>query len=129
MKKENLLPTSFFLLRRASSEPCAHEKKASLGRGAMCVLWIAASLFVSAVAAFAQEERGAITGNVTDQGGAVVSGAPIQAKNAGTGVIYKTTSSTTGNYKLEQLPAGTYVLSNPVLGLMYRQENVVVQAL
>jgi carboxypeptidase family protein len=128
MVKENLLPSSFFLLRRAGSEPYAQEKKVSLGRGAMCALWVAVSLFVSAFAAFAQDERGAVTGTVTDQDGAVVSGAAVQAKNVGTGAIYKTTSSATGNYKLEQLPAGTYILTNPVLGLMYRQENVVVQA-
>jgi hypothetical protein len=128
MMKENLLPSSCFLLRRASSEPSAREKRVSLIRGAMCALWVAVSLFVSTFAAFAQDERGAITGTVTDQDGAVVSGAPIQAKNVGTGTIYKATSSATGNYKLELLPAGTYILTNPVLGLMYRQENVVVQA-
>src|ERR1700731_788296 len=100
MKKENLLPSSFFLLRQASSEPFAQEKKVSLVRGAMCALCVAASLFVYAFPAFAQDERGAITGTVTDQNGAVVSGAAIQAKNVGTGAVYKTTSSAAGNYKL-----------------------------
>ena len=89
---------------------------------------IAICLFISTLAAFAQGESGSITGVVTDQDGVVVSGAQIQAKNLKTGALYKTASSTTGNYTLEQLPAGTYELANPVMGLNFRKENVVVQA-
>jgi carboxypeptidase family protein len=89
---------------------------------------IAICAFMSLLAAFAQGDSGRITGVVTDQDGAVVSGAVIEAKNMKTGMLYKTTSSATGNYTLEQLPAGTYELANTVLGLAYRQENVVVQA-
>jgi len=89
---------------------------------------IAICLFISTLAAFAQGESGSITGVVTDQDGVVVSGAQIQAKNLKTGAVYKTASSTTGTYTLEQLPAGTYELANPVMGLNFRKENVVVQA-
>jgi hypothetical protein len=93
-----------------------------------CALSVAVSLFVSAFAAFGQGERGAITGTVTDQDGAAVSGAPIQAKNAKTGTIYKAASSSAGKYTLEQLPAGTYELSIPVPEFAYRRQTVVVQA-
>jgi len=89
---------------------------------------IAICAFMSLLAAFAQGDSGRITGVVTDQDGAVVSGAVIEAKNMKTGMLYQTTSSVTGNYTLEQLPAGTYELANTVLGLAYRQANVVVQA-
>jgi len=89
---------------------------------------IAICLFISTLAAFAQGDSGSVTGVVTDQDGAIVSGAQIQAKNLKTGTLYKTVSSATGDYTLEQLPAGTYELANPVLGLTYRRENVVVQA-
>ena len=95
-------------------------------------LSVAGFLFLFAVAAFAQGDSGAISGAISgvvrDQDGAVVPGAPIQAKNVNTGATYKTASSATGNYTLGQLPAGTYELASPVLGLMYRQENIVVQA-
>jgi hypothetical protein len=99
-----------------------------MGRGAMCALSVAVCLFVCAFAAFAQGERGAITGAVTDQDGAVVSGVQIQAVDVKTGTTYKTASSATGDYTLGGLPAGTYELSTPVLGFRYRQQNVVVQA-
>jgi hypothetical protein len=61
-----------------------------------------------AVCAFAQSDRGTITGTVSDPAGAVVANAPIQAKNLGTGVEYSGATSTTGNYTLLQLPPGTY---------------------
>ena len=90
--------------------------------------WIAMCILLSAFAAFAQDDSGSITGVVTDQDGTVVSGAPIQAKNMKTGTLYKTVSSANGTYTLERLPAGSYELANPVIGLNYRIENVVVQA-
>ena len=90
--------------------------------------WIVICILFFAFAAFAQDDSGSITGVVTDQDGAVVSGAPIQAKNLKTGMLYKTVSSATGSYTLEKLPAGSYELANPVIGLNYRKENVVVQA-
>jgi hypothetical protein len=89
---------------------------------------IAICLFISTLAAFAQGDSGSITGVVTDQDGAVVSGAHIQAKNLKTGALYKTVSSATGDYTLERLPVGSYELANPELGLTYHQGNVEVQA-
>ena len=112
----------------ASSKPCARVQKLSIGRGAMCALPVAVFLFVSALAAFAQGERGAIAGTVTDQKGAAVSAAPIQAKNMKTGTIYKAASSTAGKFTLEQLPAGTYELSIPLPEFVYHRQTVVVQA-
>src|SRR5262249_3425686 len=53
---------------------------------------------------------------VSDPVGAVVAGAPIQARNVETGVNYETATSTTGNYTIGQLPAGTYEVSISVPG-------------
>lgn len=128
MKKGNPLRSSCFLLRRASCKPNARKQEVSMGRRAMCAVSVALCLFVSAFAAFAQGERGAITGAVTDQDGAVVSGAPIQAKNTKTGTLYKAATSTAGKYTLEQLPAGTYELSILMPEFMYRRQTIVVQA-
>ena len=75
-----------------------------------CLL-IAVCLFLSAVAGFAQSDRGTITGTVSDATGAVIPGVAIEAKNVQTGATYQAGSSETGNYTLAQLPAGTYELS------------------
>jgi hypothetical protein len=69
------------------------------------------TLLTICFAAFAQSDRGTITGTLTDSSGAVVASAPIQARNIETGAIFDAGSSTTGNYTLAQLPVGTYELS------------------
>src|SRR6516225_2016536 len=81
----------------------------------MTLLRITTYLLVTTVA-FAQGDRGTITGTIADPAGAVVTGAPIEAKHVETGGVYRTQSTTTGNYTLAQLPAGAYELSVSVLG-------------
>ena len=71
---------------------------------------------ISAGFLLAQSDRGTITGTVSDPAGAVVAGAPIQAKNIETGVNYEGATSTTGNYTLAQLPAGAYEVTVSVPG-------------
>jgi hypothetical protein len=61
--------------------------------------------------AFAQSDRGTITGTVIDPAGAVIANAAIEATNTATAAVYQAGSSATGNYTLGQLPAGTYDLS------------------
>ena len=63
-------------------------------------------IFLFALTAFAQNDRGTITGEVKDQAGAVIPGATVIATNAGTGAESKTTTTGTGNYTLPSLPAG-----------------------
>jgi hypothetical protein len=70
-----------------------------------------ATAFLPARLAFAQSDRGTITGTVSDSTGAVVPNVPVEAKNAVTGVTYQGASSTTGNYTISQLPAGNYEIS------------------
>jgi carboxypeptidase family protein len=74
------------------------------------------SVFLFALVAFAQSDRGTITGTVSDPAGAVVASAPIQAKNIETGVLYEGATSNTGNYTILQLPVGTYEVSVSVQG-------------
>jgi hypothetical protein len=57
------------------------------------------------------EDSGSITGKISDTFADPVSGAAIQAKNAATGAVYKTTSKGTGEYTLDGLPQGAYDLS------------------
>lgn len=78
-------------------------------------------------AARSQDALGSITGKVTDQDGAAVSGASLQAKNLNTGAVYQSSSSGSGDYKFEGLPVGSYQVSFPTLGVNSPPQNVVVQ--
>src|SRR5579872_417015 len=71
---------------------------------------------ILAAAAFAQSDRGTVTGTVTDPAGAVIAGANIEAKNTETGVLFQVASTDTGNFTIPQLPAGVYEVSVTVPG-------------
>ncbi|PYS36562.1 MAG: hypothetical protein DMG14_24175, partial [Acidobacteria bacterium] len=75
------------------------------------LLLVVVCLLIWSFAAFAQTDRGTITGTVLDASGAVIPGATVEAKNTGTGLVYTAGSSETGNYTLPQLPAGTYEIT------------------
>ncbi|MEO8100540.1 MAG: TonB-dependent receptor [Acidobacteriota bacterium] len=63
------------------------------------------------ISAFGQADRGTITGTVIDPAGAVVANVPVEIRNLGTGVLFPTVSSDTGNYTVGQLPVGNYELT------------------
>ncbi len=65
---------------------------------------------------FGQSDRSTITGTISDQAGAVVANAPIQAKNLSTGLVYTAASTGTGNYTISELPAGSYEVTATVPG-------------
>lgn len=52
-----------------------------------------------------------ITGTITDPNGAVVAGAAVTVKNAGTGAEFKTTSTHVGAFTVPALQAGDYTVS------------------
>src|SRR5579862_9260226 len=79
-------------------------------------LLIAVCFVAVGFAAFAQSDRGTITGTISDPAGAVVAGATIEARNVATGAVYPAASSTTGNYTIAQLPVGAYELTVTVMG-------------
>src|SRR6266516_4874012 len=84
-------------------------------------------LFLSTLAAFAQTDRGTLTGTVSDPSGAVIPGVSIEARNVQTGAMYQAGSSETGNYTLAQLPAGTYELSATLPGFKrFVREGIIV---
>jgi hypothetical protein len=63
------------------------------------------------ILAFAQNNSATVSGRVSDPEGAPVAKAPVQAKNASTGAVYRSLSSASGDYTLTQIPAGKYELS------------------
>ena len=81
-------------------------------RSVFTVLLLAiAALMALPAASFAQTFRGGINGVVTDQSGAVVPGAMVEAVDLATGVSHKTISSSAGEYIFQDLPLGTYVVT------------------
>lgn len=91
----------------------------------MRLLCLLSLLSICTVSLFAQAGAGTITGIISDPTGAVIAGAPIEAKNVETGAIYRATSTETGNYTLPQLPAGRYELSLSVMGFKkYDRQNL-----
>jgi hypothetical protein len=77
----------------------------------MRILKTAFLAFIISLGAFAQTDRGTITGTVSDPAGAVVANAVVEAKNTESGVTFQVGSSATGNYTLAQMPVGTYEVS------------------
>ena len=78
--------------------------------------------------AWAQGDRGAITGTVSDPAGAVVAAAAVEARHVETGTIYQAESTSTGNYTISQLPVGAYELSVTVPGFKkYVRSGLTVQ--
>ncbi len=65
-------------------------------------------LILSASTTFAQGERGAITGTVTDQSGAVAPDCEISVVNVATNVRNSATSAASGTYRVPSLPPGIY---------------------
>src|SRR5205809_1041563 len=57
---------------------------------------------------WAQTDRGTITGSVTDPSGAVIVGAKVTATNTATRASTETITTSTGNYTIPVLQAGTY---------------------
>ena len=91
----------------------------------ICALFLLLNFSLSTLA---QNDRGTITGEVKDPGGAVVPNATVIAKNAGTGAESKTTTTSTGNYTIPSLIAGNYILTVEVKGFKkVQQQNIDVQ--
>ena len=92
------------------------------------LLLVFASL-VLPVAQYAQMDRGAIVGTVTDVTGAVVPGANVTATRVSTKTTFNTTSTATGDFTVPALQAGEYTLTVESAGFKtFRRSNIVVIA-
>jgi len=80
-------------------------------RTRVAILVLIVSVFAMAQIAFAQTDRGTITGTVSDPTGAVIPGAHVVATNAATGAHSETTSTATGDYTIASIIAGTYTVA------------------
>ena len=85
-------------------------------------------LLLVSFGAYAQSDRGTITGTVSDPTGAMIPSAPIEAKHIETGAVYQIQSSNTGNYTVGQLPAGMYQITVSAPGFkQYVRTGITVQ--
>ena len=85
-------------------------------------------LLLLGAAAFAQSDRGVITGTVADEQRAFIPKAVVIARNSETGAHYETVSTATGNYTITSLPSGVYQLSVETSGFKrYLQQGIIVQ--
>ena len=85
----------------------------------LCIVFVA-------LAAFAQTDRGTLTGVISDPTGAVVPNVMIEVKNSETGAVFQGGTSATGNYTFS-LPRGTYELTATVSGFKkYVRQNLEV---
>lgn len=77
----------------------------------MRILYLAFVCALAAGSAWAQESRGAISGKVTDQQGAVVPGALVLVTNTETNLSFRTSTNQTGYFEANLLNPGTYSVS------------------
>jgi hypothetical protein len=77
---------------------------------------------VLAVTALAQSIGGTLTGTVTDPSGGVIANAAVTATNSATGRSANSVSTSSGNYRLPELPVGVYqvTVSAPGFGTATR---------
>ena len=64
----------------------------------------------------AQRTNGDIAGDVTDSSGAVVPNVTVTAKNVGTGLERTATTTSTGSYRITELPIGDYKVTVSAAG-------------
>jgi hypothetical protein len=78
---------------------------------------------LTSVLALAQSISGDLVGTIYDPTGAVVPGAAVVATNIATGVASATTTSNTGQYRISNLPVGTYKLTVSASGFTKAELN------
>ena len=78
--------------------------------------------------AVAQSDRGGIAGSVLDSTGAAVQGAAITIKGADTGSVYRTVSSGSGSYRVNDIAIGRYDVTVEAKGFKTSlQKGVVIE--
>ena len=80
----------------------------------ICSLILAVVFATSA--AYAQSSHGAIAGTVTDPTGAVIPGAKVLVTEVATGTKSESVSTSSGDYRINELPVGSYTVTTTAAG-------------
>src|SRR6266436_3752750 len=73
--------------------------------------------------AFAQVQNGQFTGTVTDPTGAAIANAKVTVSNPATDLNLSTTTNSSGNYTVKEVPIGTYKLTAEAAGFKTVSNN------
>src|ERR1017187_503032 len=76
--------------------------------------------------AFAQMQNGQFSGTVLDPTGAAVAGAKVTVTNQGTGLSVSSTTNSSGNYTVKEMPIGTYKVTAEASGFKTTSDNNIV---
>ncbi|HEX3155633.1 MAG TPA: carboxypeptidase regulatory-like domain-containing protein [Candidatus Angelobacter sp.] len=92
-------------------------------------LILVATCLALCIPSFGQVLKGSISGTVTDPQGAVVSGAQVKATQIETGSVLTTTSDSSGSFRFNLIPAGTYKVEVSAQGFKTSvNNNILVSA-
>ncbi len=85
-------------------------------------------VLLASALAMAQNDRGSVTGTVTDPASATVPGAKLVLTNIATGVSSNAQTTPTGNYTFTSIPVGNYNLTVQATGFKTEiQHDIAVQ--
>src|ERR1051325_2117968 len=92
-------------------------------------LILVATCLALCIPSFGQVLKGSISGTVTDPQGAVVSGAQVKATQVETNSVLTTTSDSSGSFRFNLIPAGTYKVEVSAQGFKTSvSNNILVSA-
>src|SRR5580658_1119790 len=77
----------------------------------ICLLFTICLVFLFAGIAFAQVDRSALSGTVTDSSGRMLPQAHVTAVENATGLRREAVSDASGNYSIAELPVGNYIVA------------------
>ena len=96
--------------------------------GPHLTLGVVALMLACVTLAVAQNDRGTITGTVSDSSGAVVPNVTVVVTDQGTKAEFNTVTTATGNFTLADMPVGMYDLSISAPGFnKYTETGIQVQ--
>ena len=119
---------SGFDMTLGSKHPMRFQAKAyTLCSSLFTILLLMLTMAIPRVSS-AQGITGSITGTVTDQTGAAVTGATVTALEAGTNGIHTVTTSDIGSYTISNLPPGQYTVTVSKGNFKnFKQTNITLQ--
>ena len=108
------------LVKRYSTSSNSPQRSAILRRSLLL-----APLLVSFPSAMVAQTISGVTGTVTDDTGAVISGASVSLKNNATGTVANTVTTSAGQYTEEGLQPGRYTVTVAAPGFQKSIKNEV----